>query len=255
MAKDRDIAQLEREIEQARARVVADIAKLRAPETMASARKSVVNSVYGYRDDAMEAAQGRATSFIDALKAKAAANPAAAAAILAGLAWRVYRHPPIASLLIGAGVAALARTDPDDDSLTLRRLAQRAAESARDLKERAAVQIAELTVGAAGGAQEKVYEWSAVAGRAFESLVHRRISDGESETLEADAASGARSGPSSLHDDFASKPCSPERFMLGERQQRQKRDAYLLGFAALALGAAIGAARRREFVRRVEEYV
>jgi hypothetical protein len=241
MTQDKDIAELERDVEQARARLVADIAKLRAPVSLESARRSVVDTIYGYRDGAMDAAQSGATNFVDVVKAKAAANPVAVAAILAGVAWRLYRHPPIASLLIGAGVAALVRTDPNDDSLTPGRLAQRAAERARELKDRAAAQISQLTEGAAGGAQEKLHEWSAAAERALESVAHRRKRAAEGEVVD----SGAQSGPLAQRYDYAAEAYSPERSLLDERLYHQKRDAYLLGFAALALGAAIGAARRR----------
>src|SRR6185437_14414318 len=49
------------------------------------------------------------------------ANPSAALAIGAGLAWRLVKHPPLATALIGAGVLSLWRTTParinDDDYL------------------------------------------------------------------------------------------------------------------------------------------
>jgi ElaB/YqjD/DUF883 family membrane-anchored ribosome-binding protein len=41
------------------------------------------------------------------MKRRAADNPVAVAAIGAGLAWRLWQKPPIATLLVGAGVAAL----------------------------------------------------------------------------------------------------------------------------------------------------
>lgn len=246
MADDKDLAELERDVELARARLAADIARLRAPETFESARQSVMDSISGYRDDAMGAAQTRANSFLDAVKAKAAANPAAAAAIVAGIAWRLYRHPPIASLLVGAGAVALARTDPHDDSLTPRRLAQRAAHRAQELKDRAAAQISQMTEDAVGGAQQvqgklqeklqgRLHEWSSAAERALESVAQRRRRT-------------ARQSSSFLEDPYQDSPevYAPERSPQEERESRQRRDAYLLGFAALALGAAIGVARRRK---------
>src|SRR5205807_2610581 len=51
-------------------------------------------------------------SVIEDVKGRAAANPAAALAIGAGLAWRLVRHPPIATALIGAGLVSLFRTPP-----------------------------------------------------------------------------------------------------------------------------------------------
>ena len=46
------------------------------------------------------------------MKARAAANPAAALALGAGLAWRLVQRPPIASALVGIGLLSLWRTDP-----------------------------------------------------------------------------------------------------------------------------------------------
>jgi hypothetical protein len=252
MADDKDLAELERDVEHSRARLAADVALLRAPETFESARQSVMDSIAGYRDDAMGAAQTRANSFLDVVKAKAAANPAAAAAILAGVAWRLYRRPPIASLLVGAGIAALARTDPNDDSLTPRRLAQRAAHRAQELKDRAAAQIAEMTEGAVGSAQETLQEWSSAAEWALENVTHKRRRAASPEALSS-YRSSSQSG--FLADPYQESPAvyAPERSPQDERESRQRRDAYLLGFAALALGAAIGVARRRKAPGKPEE--
>jgi len=46
---------------------------------------------------------------VEDMKAKASENPAATLAISAGLAWRLLRHPPIATALIGAGLFSLLR--------------------------------------------------------------------------------------------------------------------------------------------------
>ena len=250
MADDKDLAELERDVEQSRARLAADIARLRAPETFESARQSVINSIAGYRDDAIDAVQTRASSFIDGVKAKAAANPAAAAAILAGIAWRLYRSPPIASLLVGAGIAALARTDPNDDSLTPARLAQRAAHRAHELKERAAAQIAEMTEGAVGSVQEKLQ------GK-LQGKLHEWSSTKRRRTALGDASPSDRSSSQAgfLSDPYQDSPevYAPAHSLFDERKNRQRRDAYLLGFAALALGAAIGVARRREAPGEREE--
>lgn len=248
MADNKDLAELEREVELARARLAVDIARLRAPETFESAKQIVMDSITGYRDEAMGAARTRSNSFLQKIKAKAAANPAAATAILAGIAWRLYRHPPVASLLVGAGVAALARTDPNDDSLTPRRLAQRAAHRASELKDRAAAQIADMTEGAVGSAQEKLqdklHDWSCAAERALENVTQRRR-----RAASPEASSSYQENSSRLRaDPYQSSPeaYAPERLMQEERESRQRRDAYLLGFAALALGAAVGVARRRK---------
>jgi hypothetical protein len=46
------------------------------------------------------------------IKARSAANPAAALVLGGGLAWRLLHRPPIASALVGLGLISLWRTDP-----------------------------------------------------------------------------------------------------------------------------------------------
>jgi hypothetical protein len=260
MANDKSIGELERDVEQARARVAADLARLREPETFDSARKGVMDAANGYKDEAIGAVRERvntaAQDFVDAVKAKVAANPAAALAIAAGVGWRLYRHPPIASLLIGAGVVGLMRADLEDDSLTPRRLGRTVAEKASALKDRASEQIAELTENATGAAQEKLHEWSAAAERAYDDMTDRMSHAGATRSA-SDRAGAQRVSPDAtpagamVHGaDSTYRSRSQPRPLQVEAEQR--RDAYLLGFAALALGAAVGVARRR---REEEEIV
>jgi hypothetical protein len=77
---------------------------------------------------------------LDELKARAAANPSAALAIGAGIAWRLLKDPPIASALIGAGVLSLWRTSPirvdDDDYLRTaqERFGEQVSQAVRNVK-------------------------------------------------------------------------------------------------------------------------
>ena len=91
---------LEREVEQARAKLATDLASLRSPRP--------------YRQlatDVKSEAQSVGRRILDDLKARAAANPAATLAIGAGIAWKFLKDPPIATALIGAGVLSLWRTE------------------------------------------------------------------------------------------------------------------------------------------------
>jgi hypothetical protein len=67
-----------------------------------------------YRNEVVERAResGRRTVRDTAadLKLRAKNNPAAVALIGAGIGWRLYKHPPIATLLIAAGTAMLINT-------------------------------------------------------------------------------------------------------------------------------------------------
>ena len=99
---------IEVEVREARAKLAKDLTVLRSPQTYRDFRSGLKSE-----------AQSMLQRITEDLKARAAANPSAALAIGAGVAWRLLRHPPIATALIGAGVLSLWRTttvrvDEDD---------------------------------------------------------------------------------------------------------------------------------------------
>jgi hypothetical protein len=67
-------------------------------------------------DKTTGAAKDGAQRILADLKERAVANPAAAVAIGAGLAWRLVHRPPIATLLVGMGLIGLLRTSPSQAS-------------------------------------------------------------------------------------------------------------------------------------------
>jgi hypothetical protein len=253
MAHDKSIDELERDVEQARARVAADIAMLRAPETYEAAKKSLMGTAFGYRDQMRDRATGYGEGVVETLKAKAAANPLAVAAIGAGVLWRLYKHPPITSALVGLGLASLLRTDPEDDSMHPRRLMETASEKAMELKDRAAAQVAELRENAVGALEEKMHEWTAAAESAYESATERLASVGASSGNGAEPSFAETGDPEALGvrpygmraptADIPYPSDEPRSFQTATSGDR--RDAYLLGIAALAVGAAIGVSRMR----------
>ena len=131
-----DLSFLELQVEEARAKLASDLALLRLPQTYREFGAEL-------KSDAKSAVQ-RA---IDDVKARAAANPSAALAIGAGLAWRLVKHPPIAIALIGAGVLSLWRTTParinDDDYLgtAQQHLGEQVSDAAEAVKNYAAEQV------------------------------------------------------------------------------------------------------------------
>jgi hypothetical protein len=258
MADDKTIDELEREVEQARARVAADIAMLRAPETFEAAKAGIVDAAYGYRDQMRDKASGYSDGMLDTWKAKAAANPLAVAAIGAGIAWRLYRHPPVTTVLVGLGLASLMRTDPHDDSMHPRRLMETASEKALELKDRAAAQVAELRESAVGAMEEKVHEWTAAAEGVVENAAERVASIGSSSPPppreRADASFARTRDPEALGvaDRGMRAPTASLPYPVEERRRLaarspggDMRDAYLLGVAALAVGAAVGLSRMK----------
>lgn len=255
MAHEKSIDELERDVEQARARVAADIALLRSPEMFEAAKAGLIGSATGYRDQMRDKATGYGDGVVESLKAKAAANPLAVVAIGAGIALRLYKHPPVTTVLVGLGLASLLRTDPADDSMHPRRLMEAATEKAVEFKDRAAAQVAELREQAVGAMEEKAEEWSAAAGGAYEAATERVAAlTGSSDDAQRSfshtgdpEALGARNR--AMRAPTADLPYpSDDMRRLSNRSSGvgEHRDAYLLGIAALAVGAAVGLARRQE---------
>ena len=108
------LRQCERDVEQARSKLEQDLALLRSPSTVSSFTESLKHEMLEAKDamveQATDAVQTKISDFIEDLKAKAAANPAAALTIGAGIAWQFIRNPPIVTALIGAGLLSLFRT-------------------------------------------------------------------------------------------------------------------------------------------------
>ena len=67
-----------------------------------------------YKDEALRRARDAARETLqnvaEDLKTRALNNPLAVALIGAGVGWRLYKHPPVTTLLVGAGAALLMRT-------------------------------------------------------------------------------------------------------------------------------------------------
>jgi hypothetical protein len=105
-----EVDALERDVEVARARLVNRVAQLKAPP-LSGVKDELVADATDYKDEVIDSAREKVTGAIDGfvsdIKRRAADNPVAVAAIGAGIAWRLWQKPPIATLLVGAGVAAL----------------------------------------------------------------------------------------------------------------------------------------------------
>ena len=166
---DADLNALERDVEQARARFADDLARLRSPSHLARFKDDAWAEARETKDELVgktkEAAKDGAQRLFTELKERAAANPVAALAIGAGLAWRLVHRPPIATLLVGMGVVGLLRTSParnsepymglhDEDPRLLHRYGAREPGLAARAGELADV------------VKDKVQDWSAEAGDA-----------------------------------------------------------------------------------------
>ena len=104
----------ERDVEAARAKLAQDLSVLRSPDTFAAFTDDLKQDATELQEEwvgrAKDALQAKTTGVIEDLKAKAAANPAAALMIGAGVGWFFLRHPPITSALVGCGLYSLLRT-------------------------------------------------------------------------------------------------------------------------------------------------
>lgn len=149
-----ELDRLEADVAMARERVVADVARLRSPAAFEE-----------FKDDIGQTFSDTAQRTIAGLKSRAAANPAAVLAIAAGLLWRFARRPPIASLLVGVGLTSLLRTSADSPpSPVVTRsgeLLQAANEKASELTE----QARELSAQARDAAAATAASLSQTAGR------------------------------------------------------------------------------------------
>ena len=105
-----EVDALERDVEVARARLVNRVAQLKAPP-ISGVKDELVADATEYKDEVIDSAKQKVTDAIDGfvsdVKRRAADNPVAVAAIGAGIAWKLWQKPPITTLLVGAGVAAL----------------------------------------------------------------------------------------------------------------------------------------------------
>jgi ABC-type multidrug transport system fused ATPase/permease subunit len=159
-----DIDAIERDVEQAREKFAGDLARLRSPDILARFK----DDLWAAKDDLVErtteAAKDGAQRVFDDLKDRATANPAAALAIGAGLAWQLARRPPIATLLVGLGVVSLLRTSPWQASAKRSAGGYDEFEAKLDRKNAARRDTLSHAQKFTRTARQKVREWSADAG-------------------------------------------------------------------------------------------
>jgi hypothetical protein len=256
---------LEREVEAARAKLAGDLSTLRSPTTTKEFTEILKQEALQAKDTvvnkAKDSAQSTVQSVVEDIKARAAANPAAALAIGAGIAWRLIRHPPIATALVGAGIWSLYRTPParTDGQVSpahlsdaKKRLAEQASELADLTRDealalgRAAAVKAEEAVGRIKPRVQDLTTQSASAARRVATEASQKVQgvwSGTTEALEQaghSAHSAASRGISRASD--AVESWMPTRSAV---ESAGSRDNILLGAAGLAVATALGFAWRR----------
>ena len=266
-----NLRELEKEVEAARAKLAGDLATLRSPSTAAEFTESLKQEAFEAKDALLDKAktsiQSSIESMIEDVKARAAANPTAALAIGTGLAWRLIRHPPIATVLVGAGLLSLFRTQPallhgrsreDYLSYAKSRLVEQASEAADVAKEKAAAlgeTVSEKAAETAADIKDRVQDMTAQATSAASDAAERakeRASamwDETAATLERagqSTRSKASTGMSRASDTLDQAWVSAQSSM----NDAEARDRVLLGAAGLAVVAALGIACQRRLVEQ-----
>jgi hypothetical protein len=265
------LRQLEQEVEAARAKLARNLAVLRSPSTAAEFTESLKQEALEAKDALVDKAktsiQSSIESMIEDVKARAAANPTAALAIGTGIAWRLLRHPPIATVLVGAGLLSLFRTQParlnrrapeDYLSYAKNRLVEQASEATEVAKEKAAAlseAVSEKAAETAANVKDRVQDLTAqatsAAGQAAEHTKQRASSiwNETAETLEGverSARSSASAGKSRAEDTVDQVWASTRTSM----NDSEARDSFLLGAAGLAVVAALGIACQRRLAEQ-----
>lgn len=236
------LQQLEQEVEEARAKLANDLATLRSPETFSEFSGMLKAETLEVKDAVIEKARSSATSTMwrmaDDLKAKAAANPGAALAIGAGLAWRLIHRPPIATALVGAGLFSLLRTTPAPSTPYMGLYDE---DRDRVLSNSGQADLISQAVEMAGTVRDKVEQWGADASAAAQQT---------GETIKETTASVANAASRVLNEtqqtasDVASKTAAmasrASSAVQETVQDEEVLDKFLLGAAALAVAAAVG---------------
>src|SRR3954465_6786793 len=243
-----DLDALERDTEQARARFASDLARLRSPGTFSRFKDDVWTEVIETKDALVDkttgAAKDGAQRILADLEERAVANPAAAVAIGAGLAWRLVHRPPIATLLVGMGLIGLLRTSPSQAS------SPRHGGAADNDSQDNDASLAEQTAKIADVAKQKVQDWSVqtndTARETATQIADKAalVADRASDALR-DAGDVARDSFKHVADKAASVASQASRGLHAAIPDRADRNTYLLGAAALAVAGAVGVAYQR----------
>jgi hypothetical protein len=219
---------LESEVDAARMRLASDLVRLRSPAPLATLRDAAMAR-------ARETASATGTRLWSDLKERAAANPTAALAIGAGIAWHLARHPPISTVLVGYGLYSLMRTSPSDGPSPI---VSRAGEFVESVSETAAEWKE--------GVRETAAEWSESIRETAEGA--REMAEGAREAAQQ-AAKGVREAAQEAYaqtSDGASQLAARSSHAIERAAADEElRDRYLVGAAMLAVGAATVIAFRR----------
>ncbi len=268
--RDSSLDQLEHEVETARAKLAGDLSILRSPTTAGEFTEALKQEALEAKDAVLNKARNSIQSSIESLiedvKARAAANPAAALAIGAGIAWRVIRHPPIATALVGAGLVSLFRTSParlngqapaDYLAYAKNRLAEQGADVADVAKGEALAlgkAVSEKVTATVGEVKDRVQDLTTQAAAATSQVAadateQARTMWGETAGALEHAGQSARSA-ASMAMSRAGDAVNQWVPTPSGGNATEIRDKLLLGAAGVAIATALGIAWQRRTTER-----
>jgi hypothetical protein len=255
----------ENEVERARTKLAHDLAVLRSPSTMSAFTDDLKREALDAKDAMVDKAKSTAERLAEDLKAKAAANPAATLVIGAGLAWRLFRSPPIATVLVGAGIYSLWRTQtqpaapgahPDYFRQGKERLIEQASELAETTRQKAVEAgaiVSEKAAELASATSERLEQWGASAGATLDDMRSgaqkktAEVADDAGRRLRGVADQVASVGADALGS--ARRAIDPSN---SGPNSADLKDIVLRGVANVALAAAVGVIFKKRMGERVD---
>jgi hypothetical protein len=262
-----DLDRLERDIRTTRARLAANLSVLTSGATLDELKTTVKAEARDASDDLMDRAKESGLTMlrnaVDDLKDKAIQNPAAVAAIGAGIGWKLWKNPPVASALVGYGLFSLLRgsdNDPVQNAVrdargriedtaaaamksaraTAHDIRDKTAEMAEDVQAKASSLLSDVQGGAAAATGELRDTASALVGEA-RSTASRFA--GEAEAMGRDAKE--------VGQDLWDKSQRSGQILLNDVSDRARQlradpqSQVLLSLAGVAVAAAVGVAVSR----------
>jgi ElaB/YqjD/DUF883 family membrane-anchored ribosome-binding protein len=230
-----ELSELEHEVEEARARFAGSLARVRSPTLVEELKAELIEVKDEAVSRARDAAQDTFSNLVREVKERAAANPAGALAIGAGLLWHFLHRPPVASMLVGVGAVSLMRTDPQQNAhgaVPGSEMFGRAAQYGRE-------RLQTITEAAKETAREAASSAGTAAGHAIS-----QTAEAARQTM-SQAAETARQTMSQSAETVRQVADRTYEFAGELTRNSRAGDNVLLGAAALAIGTAIVISYRR----------
>jgi hypothetical protein len=250
---DPSVNELQHDVRRARAKLADNLSRLQEPSTQIEFTRALKEEAINAKDLLVEKTTSKVRStfedFVESLKGKAAANPAAALAIGAGIVWRLYKRPPIATALIGTGLFSLLRTTPastngqagDYLSHAAGRLSEQVSNMGETIKDEAIAAV------------DTLKDQSAILARSANQKVGELADQAQGLVQQAAPNAGAYAASTAEQVTDAWEEVSrPVQKVLSDQDSR---DNLLLGVAGTAVVAALGIALQRRLTEDHERDV